>query len=159
MTHVITCMSTNLVFVNDIIVKKNMVGTFLTKIADHRHLNLKFLELKDLLNKISISLFTNIYTSTIRCKICLRVWFGIDWDFDSLHLQCKKRKLHSCMACLTIIHILVVISVFSLLIAVILMDFMKPNVYNLLIRLCLLILIYSWNEAAFCKALMITFKN
>lgn len=42
MTHVITCMSTNLVFVNDIIVKKNMVGTFLTKIADHRHLNLKF---------------------------------------------------------------------------------------------------------------------
>lgn len=40
MTHV--SMSTNLVFVNNIIVKKNMVGTFLTKIADHRHLNLEF---------------------------------------------------------------------------------------------------------------------
>lgn len=118
--------------------------------------------MKDLLNKLSILLFTNIYTSTIRFKICLRVWFWIHWDFDSLHLQCKKRKLHSCaiiMACLTIIHIVVVISVFSLLIAVLLMDLMKPNTYNLLIRLCLLILIYSWNEAAFCKALMITIKN
>lgn len=41
MMHV--SMSTNLVFANDIIVKKkNMVGTFLTKIADHRHLNLEF---------------------------------------------------------------------------------------------------------------------
>lgn len=128
-----------------------MVGTFLTKIADYRHLNLKFLELKDLLNKLSILLFTNIYTSTIRFKICLRVWFWIHWDFDSLHLQCKKRKLHSCMACLTIIHILVVISVFSLLIAVMLMDLMKPNTYNLLIRLCLLILIYFEMRQLFAK--------
>lgn len=63
-----------------------MVGIFLIKIVDYCYLNLKFLELKDLLNKILILLFINIYMLIIRCKICFRVWFGIDWDFDLLYL-------------------------------------------------------------------------